>query len=204
MTGRWGRGRRPLDAAGLPSEVDVQALGEVPDVGPCHLRPTGGPDGAFPPPGGADHSGTMGAMPARRRIPVPEGRQALDAWRADPDRHARGRRSPPRCGSRSRSSRSAPRAARSRCGCRRTAPCSASRARGTPAARRPTWSRPTPRPGWIWSPGARTGPGAEAAGVVRASGQRAVLSAHLPLFGGEAPSGHHRPDEQGEQPDEQE
>ena len=26
-------GRRPLDAAGLPSEVDVQALGEVPDVG---------------------------------------------------------------------------------------------------------------------------------------------------------------------------
>jgi hypothetical protein len=27
----------------------------------------------------------MGAMPARRRIPVPEGRQALDVWLADPD-----------------------------------------------------------------------------------------------------------------------
>ena len=45
---------------------------------------------------------------------------------------------------------------------------------------------------------------AEAAGVVRASGQRAVLSGHLPLFGGEAPPGHHRPDEQGAQPDDQE
>ena len=27
----------------------------------------------------------MGVMPARRRIPVPEGRQALDVWLADPD-----------------------------------------------------------------------------------------------------------------------
>jgi hypothetical protein len=45
---------------------------------------------------------------------------------------------------------------------------------------------------------------AEAAGVVRASGQRAVLSGHLPLFGGDTAPGHHRPDEQGEQPDDQE
>ncbi len=31
----------------------------------------------------------MGAMPARRRIPVPEGRQALDVWLADPDATSR-------------------------------------------------------------------------------------------------------------------
>src|SRR5690349_1733081 len=33
VTRTWGRGRRQLDAARLPPEVDVQALGEVPDVG---------------------------------------------------------------------------------------------------------------------------------------------------------------------------
>ena len=46
---------------------------------------------------------------------------------------------------------------------------------------------------------------AEAAGVVRASGQRAVLSAHLPLFGGADPARPTRePDDAAGSHDEQE
>ena len=142
-------------------------------------------------------------MPARRRIPVPEGRQALDVWLADPGAIPRtalatavrftleelAQRAP----GRSVEVRVPPYGA-VQCveGPRHT--------RGTPPnvieTDATTWlDLVTGRQDW-----AR----AEAAGVVRASGQRAVLSAHLPLFGGEAAPGHHRPDEQGEQPDDQE
>jgi hypothetical protein len=145
----------------------------------------------------------MGAMPARRRIPVPEGRQALDVWLADPDATPRtalatavrftleelAQRAP----GRSVEVRVPPYGA-VQCveGPRHT--------RGTPPnvieTDATTWlDLVTGRQDW-----AR----AEAAGVVRASGQRAVLSGHLPLFGGDAAPGHLRPDEQGEQPDDQE
>ena len=61
------------------------------------------------------------------------------------------------------------------CGCRRTSPSSASRARGTPAARRRTSSRPTRRPGCGWRPGQLTWDDAVAEGKVTASGNRADL-----------------------------
>ena len=65
-------------------------------------------------------------------------------------------------------------------GARRTSPSSASRARGTRAARRRTSSRPTPRPGCGWRPARRPGRTRWREGKVTASGNRADLSALPP------------------------
>jgi hypothetical protein len=129
----------------------------------------------------------MGPMPARRRIPVHEGRQALEAWRADPA--------------------AAPRATLATA-VRFTLEELAARAPGRSVEVRvppygavqcvqgPRHTRGTPpnvvetdAPTWLeLVTGRRDWQSAESAGVVRASGQRAVLSAHLPLFGGADPA----------------
>jgi hypothetical protein len=129
----------------------------------------------------------MGSMPARRRIPVHEGRLALEAWRADPA--------------------AAPRATLATA-VRFTLEELAARAPGRSVEVRvppygavqcvqgPRHTRGTPpnvvetdAPTWLeLVTGRRDWQSAESAGVVRASGQRAVLSAHLPLFGGADPA----------------
>jgi hypothetical protein len=146
----------------------------------------------FPLPGRTCASGTMGAMPARRRVPVHEGRQALEAWRTDPAATPRttlatavrfsleelAQRAP----GRSVEVRVPPYGA-VQCveGPRHT--------RGTPPnvveTDAATWLElVTGRQDWDQ---------AEGAGTVRASGQRAVLSSHLPLFAGEEPARHDDP-----------
>lgn len=157
--------------------------------------PTGKGRTPFPLAGVTCVSGTMGAMPARRRIPVHEGRQALEAWRADPAATPRATLAmavrftleelAQRAPGRSVEVRVPPYGA-VQCveGPRHT--------RGTPPnvveTDAATWLElVTGRRGWDQ---------AEHAGAVRASGQRAVLSAHLPLFAGEEPARHDDPDEQ--------
>ena len=121
-------------------------------------------------------------MNARRTTDPVEGRAALATWRADHDGLDRRQ-----IGVAVRFTlewlASARRAARSRSGCRRTAWSSASPARATPAARRPTSSRPTPQTWLALAVGEQTWAGAVAAGRVHASGNRADLSALLPLAG---------------------
>ena len=131
----------------------------------------------------------MGAMPARRRVPVPEGRQALEAWRADPTATPRATLATAvrftleelaqRAPGRSVEVRVPPYGA-VQCveGPRHT--------RGTPPnvveTDAATWLElVTGRQAWGQ---------AEGAGAVRASGQRAVLSSHLPLFAGDEPASH--------------
>ena len=131
----------------------------------------------------------MGAMPARRRVPVPEGRQALEAWRADPTATPRATLATAvrftleelaqRAPGRSVEVRVPPYGA-VQCveGPRHT--------RGTPPnvveTDAATWLElVTGRQAWGE---------AEGAGAVRASGQRAVLSSHLPLFAGDEPASH--------------
>jgi hypothetical protein len=134
----------------------------------------------------------MGAMPARRRVPVHEGRQALEAWRADPAATPRATLATAvrftleelaqRAPGRSVEVRVPPYGA-VQCveGPRHT--------RGTPPnvveTDAATWLElVTGRQGWDQ---------AEGAGAVRASGQRAVLSSHLPLFAGDGAAQHDDP-----------
>jgi Bacterial SCP ortholog len=134
----------------------------------------------------------MGAMPARRRVPVHEGRQALEAWRADPAATPRATLATAvrftleelaqRAPGRSVEVRVPPYGA-VQCveGPRHT--------RGTPPnvveTDAATWLElVTGRQGWDQ---------AEGAGAVRASGQRAVLSSHLPLFAGDGAARHDNP-----------
>ncbi|CAA9285739.1 MAG: FIG00820565: hypothetical protein, partial [uncultured Actinomycetospora sp.] len=65
--------------------------------------------------------------------------------------------SPPLCARRCARSSTRPPVTPSRCGCRRSAPSSASKGRATPGGPRRTSSRPTPRRGSRWPSGSSTG-----------------------------------------------
>ena len=134
---------------------------------------------------------THGARTDRRRVGYGRGRRPSGGIAAGieggADRtFARGIRRPcdpraARCATRCSSSPSRRRAARSRCGCRRSVRCSASRGPGTRAARRRTSSRRMPRPG-SRSRRATSRGTTPASGRVHASGQRADLRGHLPVL----------------------
>src|SRR5699024_974278 len=95
-----------------------------------------------------------GSIPTRDAAHWRCGRRSRSSTRARPTV----RLWPPPCDSRSRSSRLAPKATASRSVFPRSGSRSASPGPATPAAPRRTSSRPPPRCGWAWSPGARTSP----------------------------------------------